>query len=261
MLRFARYIERHHLALIALFVALGGTSYAAVQLPAGSVGTKQLKKNAVTAKKIRNGTVTSVKIKDNAVTGADVNEASLTEVPNAAHARNADTATNAVSAANATNAGHATTADTATNALTLSGIGIQQLMFTPARGYHLSKSLFQLGGSASSYQVNNPQGTAPIGTLSLGCSDPAQLNVRWVNTSNDGARVWIDSGGAAPTTVFIAPGAATSALFATDPDHLTFYVNLGGDGFLDTRVDVWAGTFAPNFCGENIEVVAVGRSS
>jgi hypothetical protein len=33
---------------IALFVALGGTSYAAFSLPAGSVGTKQLKNGAVT---------------------------------------------------------------------------------------------------------------------------------------------------------------------------------------------------------------------
>jgi hypothetical protein len=49
------YIRAHHVALIALFVALGGTSYAAIRLPANSVGTKQLKKNAVTLKKIKPG--------------------------------------------------------------------------------------------------------------------------------------------------------------------------------------------------------------
>jgi hypothetical protein len=41
-------------AFVALLVALAGTSYAAIQLPAGSVGTKQLKKNAVTGKKVKN---------------------------------------------------------------------------------------------------------------------------------------------------------------------------------------------------------------
>jgi hypothetical protein len=41
-------------AFVALLVALAGTSYAAVQLPANSVGTKQLKKNAVTGKKVKN---------------------------------------------------------------------------------------------------------------------------------------------------------------------------------------------------------------
>jgi hypothetical protein len=42
------------ISVIALFVALGGTSYAAVHLPSNSVGTKQLKKNAVTSAKIKN---------------------------------------------------------------------------------------------------------------------------------------------------------------------------------------------------------------
>lgn len=40
------------ISLIALFVALGGTSYAAIKLPANSVGTKQLKNGAVTSAKL-----------------------------------------------------------------------------------------------------------------------------------------------------------------------------------------------------------------
>jgi hypothetical protein len=40
---------------IALFVALGGTSYAAFSLPAGSVGTKQIKNGAVTKAKLAHG--------------------------------------------------------------------------------------------------------------------------------------------------------------------------------------------------------------
>ena len=41
------------ISLIALFVALGGTSYAAItSLPANSVGTKQLKNSAVTGTKL-----------------------------------------------------------------------------------------------------------------------------------------------------------------------------------------------------------------
>ncbi len=39
-------------ATLALFIALGGVSYAAVALPAGSVGTRQLKNHAVTLAKI-----------------------------------------------------------------------------------------------------------------------------------------------------------------------------------------------------------------
>jgi hypothetical protein len=49
-------------SLIALFVALGGSSYAALNLPKGSVGTKQLKRNAVTTQKIKSNAATRSKI-------------------------------------------------------------------------------------------------------------------------------------------------------------------------------------------------------
>jgi Collagen triple helix repeat (20 copies) len=44
-------------ALVALFVALGGSSYAALNLPKGSVGAKQLRKNAVTSPKVKPGSL------------------------------------------------------------------------------------------------------------------------------------------------------------------------------------------------------------
>jgi len=44
-------------AIVALFIALGGASYAAIKIPNNSVGTKQLKKNAVTSKKVKNGSL------------------------------------------------------------------------------------------------------------------------------------------------------------------------------------------------------------
>ena len=46
------HLRSNVVAYIALFVALGGTSYAAINLPAGSVGTRQLKNRAVTAAKL-----------------------------------------------------------------------------------------------------------------------------------------------------------------------------------------------------------------
>src|SRR5262245_2693422 len=68
-------------ACLALLVALGGTSYAASQLPANSVGTKQLKKGAVTA----------VKVRDNSLTGRDIKESTLSMVPLAADSDATDT--------------------------------------------------------------------------------------------------------------------------------------------------------------------------
>jgi hypothetical protein len=44
-------------ACSALFVALGGASYAATQLPKNSVGNAQIKRNAVTGAKVRDGSL------------------------------------------------------------------------------------------------------------------------------------------------------------------------------------------------------------
>jgi hypothetical protein len=56
------YLRRHHVGVIALFVALGGTSYAATQLPRNSVGAGQIRAGAVTATKIHKGAITSAKL-------------------------------------------------------------------------------------------------------------------------------------------------------------------------------------------------------
>ena len=89
-------------ACIALAVALGGTSYAAIKLPRNSVGTSQLQKNAVVAsklnarsvgpQKLQNNAVTTRTVKDSQLTGAKIVESTLAKVPSAA---NADTAANA----------------------------------------------------------------------------------------------------------------------------------------------------------------------
>lgn len=78
-------------AFIALLFSLGGTSYAAIVLPANSVGAKQLKKSSVTNPKIKAGAVTSAKVKDGSLTGADILESSLGKVPSATNADNATT--------------------------------------------------------------------------------------------------------------------------------------------------------------------------
>ncbi len=44
-------------ATVALFVSLGGASYAAITVPAGSIGTPQLRNGAVTAAKVRAGSL------------------------------------------------------------------------------------------------------------------------------------------------------------------------------------------------------------
>lgn len=86
---------------IALAVALGGTSYAAITLPRNSVGALQLRANAVNAKKLQARSVGPAKLQNNAVsernvrndslTGAKISEATLGEVPSAAKATDSTT--------------------------------------------------------------------------------------------------------------------------------------------------------------------------
>jgi hypothetical protein len=97
---FLRFLRGNTIALLALFVALGGTTYAATALPKNSVGTKQLKKNAVTNLKIKNNAVNGAKVANNSIKGADVLESSLGKVPSAASADQATSATNATHATN-----------------------------------------------------------------------------------------------------------------------------------------------------------------
>ena len=55
------------MASVALFVALGGASYAAVSLPKDSVGTRQLREDAVTHSKLANGSVDTGQLRDRSV--------------------------------------------------------------------------------------------------------------------------------------------------------------------------------------------------
>ena len=56
-----RYVCRHHVGLIAVFIAIGGTAYAATALPPNSVGTRQLRRHAVTLLKIDPGTARALR--------------------------------------------------------------------------------------------------------------------------------------------------------------------------------------------------------
>jgi hypothetical protein len=60
---FLRFVRSNAIALLALFVALGGTSIAAgnALLPKNSVGTAQIKNGAVTKKKINKRTIVALK--------------------------------------------------------------------------------------------------------------------------------------------------------------------------------------------------------
>jgi hypothetical protein len=107
-------------ALLALFVALGGSSYAALK-----VSSKQIVNNSVRSKDLRNNDVRSADVRNNSLTGADINETRVGTVPRA------------TSAATATSATNATTAATADNTNALGGIAPAGYVQTPTEATRL----------------------------------------------------------------------------------------------------------------------------
>ena len=70
-------------ALVALFMAMGGSAYAGAKLSKNSVTNKTIKNNAVTGKKVKNGSITGADIKADSLTGAQISEATLGKVGDA----------------------------------------------------------------------------------------------------------------------------------------------------------------------------------
>ena len=114
--RVVQHLRSNVVGYVALFVALGGVSYATTSLPERSVGSKQLKKGAVKKSKLAKGAVTGAKVAPGSLTGKQIKSSTLGEVPSAAHAGSADSATRARSADSATRATHAGSADSAARA-------------------------------------------------------------------------------------------------------------------------------------------------
>ena len=115
-------------AALALFVALGGSVYAAKRakingrairaksipgnrLKPRSVAANRLKPHSISASLLAQGTIPEIAA-DAPLNGSDINELTLGQVPSAAHADTADTAQSAVDAQTALNAVNAVDAQT-----------------------------------------------------------------------------------------------------------------------------------------------------
>jgi hypothetical protein len=89
------HVRQQFVGYLALFVALGGSAYAAA-----SIGSSDIKDDAVLSRHIKDGAVQRAdigarsvgggKVIDDSLTGKDVDEAKLGRVPEAAHAESAD---------------------------------------------------------------------------------------------------------------------------------------------------------------------------
>jgi hypothetical protein len=67
--RLLHHFRSNAVGYAALFIALGGTSYAAVAIPAGSVGTRQLRNGAVTGSKLAKQSVSAASLDPKTIAG------------------------------------------------------------------------------------------------------------------------------------------------------------------------------------------------
>lgn len=121
-------------AAIALFVALGGSVYAAKKakidgraIRAKSIPGNRVKPGSIAANRLKPGVLKGA-MSTAPLTGAEINEVTLGQVPSAAHAETADTAQSAVDAQTALNAVNAVSAQN------LNGYGAGCLPGTQAFG-------------------------------------------------------------------------------------------------------------------------------
>jgi hypothetical protein len=70
--RLVDLLRGHGIALLALFVALGGTAYATTAVPRNSVGTNQLETHAVTSSKLARNSVTGRSVRDRSLQIGDL---------------------------------------------------------------------------------------------------------------------------------------------------------------------------------------------
>jgi hypothetical protein len=109
------------IAMVALFAALGGVSYAAA-----TIDGNDIKNGSVTGKKLKKGTITGSKVKAESIGGPKIKESTLGQVPSAVKAdsaTSADSATTAKSAVDAQNAVNAQSAQSAINAESAAAVG------------------------------------------------------------------------------------------------------------------------------------------
>ncbi|HXV05435.1 MAG TPA: hypothetical protein VFP23_05970 [Solirubrobacterales bacterium] len=111
------------ISLTALFLALGGTVYAAGKarvngrtIVVKSLPGNRLKLHSVAANRLRPGAISASALSGQ-LSGAQIDARTLGQVPNAGHAVSADSADNAAHAETADSAQHAAEADMALNAV------------------------------------------------------------------------------------------------------------------------------------------------
>jgi hypothetical protein len=222
-LRDARPSPAMIVALIALFVALSGSTYAVTRVPKRSVGPAQIKSKAVRTRHLKARNVTRTKIARSAVDsslvqndslrGSDILESSLGTVPSATKAASADKV-NGLSVQKFSFRGPAGTAST--NVLNVGGLALNAgCNLGPAVSVSASTTVSDANiHSGGTWGAANQSFYVEDDNFDVGDTfDPLQ-NGTTGSTNLSGALVYARQDGGVVTVDFLAEESATGCVFA-----------------------------------------------
>jgi hypothetical protein len=187
------------LAIVALFMSLGGTGYAAATLSG-----KNIKKRSIPANRVV----------PNALTGRQINEQRLGTVPAAELARTSESAVTAESAKTAQSAKTAETATTAENAKLLGGHAPSRFMVNQVRVV-----------TADSPSITGPN----VGTAVVASCDPSEKAI-------GGGAAWIIPGTDTPTALDLQLTASLPVPGTSGTDSMTGWQAAGRNMVAIARV-------------------------
>jgi hypothetical protein len=182
-------------ATLALFVALGGTGYAASQL---------------TGRDIKNRSISRVDIKKNALTGTEINESKLAQVPSAALSLNAINANSALAAdvsKNSQSADTAAVAGIANDARALAGQGAAT--FEKSSRTQFGRAAVNPAGVSSEQTLLSwPELGVSMTTTNQGACAVTELGLRFVNTKASGPGAQVFENGTGQSGAAVSAGAS-----------------------------------------------------
>jgi hypothetical protein len=209
-------------ALIALGVALGGTSYAATKLPRNSVTTKQIKNNSVTSAKVKDRTLRS---QDFAPGQLPAGERGAQGPQGDRGAQGERGATGTVDTSNFFTKSESDNrflpvGGTAVNASQLGGVGANGFV-RGSRGW-LSYSV--LAGEQQDVPVSN------LGGIRVTCSDPAATaTIRWAGVPATSVMTHDHNAGTTAHSALTGGSTLGPAIGPGGANHVTWLVGGGTD--------------------------------
>lgn len=181
------------MSTVAVFIALGGVSWAAVTLPKDSVGATQLRANAVTGAKVKNGSIGPSDLSASAKVAGPQGPAGAPGPAGPTGPAGSNATVDGVAAGGALAgtypspsiaAGAVGGAVILDGSVTAADLAPGALAGVVAGGPRTTRSYLLAGGKTTQIAVAGPGGTA--GTLEIGCTvsgDQSAVQWTWTNTA------------------------------------------------------------------------------